>query len=350
MSDIERELLHRYLSGNASAEECERVEAWLAQDPRRWAQLAAEQSAIADVELSEGTVDEAKVEVWSRLAAHIGTEDMVAASRGRSRRAAREFPLQDRRRKWVPGQLAAALVMLMVGGGLAATILLRRQPVPAALRIATTAPAERATFRLPDGTQVMLGVASIIKYPVAFPDDRREVLLVGEAYFDVVHEHDRGFIVRAGDLIAKDVGTQFTVRAYADDPDARVVVRQGKVAIRAAAAEERSERIVGPGQLGRLGDHQVPTVEQADTAGYFAWTEGRLVLDAVPLKEALPQLGRWFDLEFRLADTTLGSVPLSATLRTSPTPEVLDNLAASLDMRLKRQGRTVTLYSAEKGR
>jgi ferric-dicitrate binding protein FerR (iron transport regulator) len=150
-------------------------------------------------------------------------------------------------------------------------------------------------------------------------------------------------------LVAKDLGTQFTVRVYPDDPSARVVVREGKVAIR-AVKDGTSELVVAPGQLGRLVEGGAPVVEQADTAAYFAWTEGRLVFDGTPLRDALPQLGRWFDLEFRLADTVLGDVPLTATLKSRPTPDVLDNLAASLGMRQRRQGRTVTLYSAPPGR
>jgi ferric-dicitrate binding protein FerR (iron transport regulator) len=69
----------------------------------------------------------------------------------------------------------------------------------------------------------------------------------------------------------------------------------------------------------------------------------------VPLREALPQLSRWFGLEFRLADSALGEVPLSATLRTRPTPEVLNNLAASLGMKQRRSGQVVTLYLARPG-
>jgi len=150
--------------------------------------------------------------------------------------------------------------------------------------------------------------------------------------------------------VARDVGTQFMVRVYPEDPGARIVVRQGRVAIRAAATANAAERVVAPGQLGRLGPGREPTIESADTAIWFGWTEGRLVFDGTPLREALPQLGRWFDLEFRLADTALAEVPLTATLKTEPTMDVLNNLAASLGMRQRRAGRIVTLYSTEPDR
>jgi transmembrane sensor len=147
--------------------------------------------------------------------------------------------------------------------------------------------------------------------------------------------------------VAQDLGTEFIVRAYPEDSAARVVVREGKVGIRAAASAQARQRVVSAGQLGRLGAGREPVVEAADTALYFAWTDGRLVFDRTPLRDALPELSRWFDLEFRLADTALGRVPLTATFRTQPTPDVLDNLAASLGMRQRRQGRVVTFDSIQ---
>jgi transmembrane sensor len=351
MSEMDWELLDRYLSGQASADERERIEAWLAEDPEHWVELTALRDAIANAALTESAIEEAKVEIWGRLEREVGGAGDLAGGgrqRRRQRRQARDFAPSSRR-PWVTmGQLAAALLLAVVGGSALGVLLFRWRPLaPAeAMRSAATTRGQRAVFRLPDGTRVVLGVASTLRYPGEFGSASREVSLEGEAYFEVVHEEHRPFLVRAGDLVAKELGTEFTVRAYPEDAGARVVVREGRVAVR-AAADGAPERVVAPGQLGRLGAEREPTVEPADTAIWFAWTEGRLVLDGIPLREALPQLSRWFDLDFRLADSALGEVPLSATLRTQPTPDVLNNLAASLGMRQRLKGRTVTFYSAE---
>jgi transmembrane sensor len=87
-------------------------------------------------------------------------------------------------------------------------------------------------------------------------------------------------------------------------------------------------------------------VEQADTAAYFAWTRGILMFDATPLREALPQLSRWYDLDFRLSDTSLGSVPLSGTLDRMLTDDRLELIAGSLGLRQTRSGRVVTFSSS----
>ena len=350
MSEMDWQLLDRYLSGDASPGEQERVEAWLAEDPEHWAELAAVREGLEKAAISDPAVEKAKAEVWARLEQEIGGAGKSAAKEPeRPRRRVPEFTVGARRR-FTTAQLAAALFVAVIGGTAIGFLLLRRpSSTPAeAMQVAKTTPGQRAMFRLSDGTQVILGVASVLRYPRTFRKESRELSLEGEAYFEVVHHQRRPFVVRAGDLVAKDLGTQFTVRAYPGEAGARVVVREGRVAIRAAAAGA-PERVVAPGQLGRLGANEEPTVEEADTAAYFAWTEGRLVFDGTPLRDALPQLGRWFDLEFRLADSALGDVPLTATLRTQPTTDVLNNLAASLGMRQRQQGRVVTLYSTKPG-
>ena len=349
MSEMDWQLLDRYLSGNASPEEQERMEAWLAEDPQHWAQLAAVREALEKAALSDPAVERARAEVWARIEREIGgAGNQAGRDRVKRPRRVPEFIVPTRQRWFTAARLAAALFVAVIGGTAIGFLLLRRpSSTPAeAMQVARTTPGQRAMFRLSDGTQVVLGVASVLRYPREFGKASREVSLEGEAYFEVVHQKSRPFVVRAGDLVAKDLGTQFTVRAYPDDAGARVVVREGRVAIRAASREAGGPlRVVAPGQLGRLGGGGEPMVERADTTAWFAWTEGRLVFDGIPLREALPQLGRWFDLEFRLADSALGDVPLSATLRTQPTPDVLNNLAASLGMRQRQNGRLVTIYS-----
>jgi transmembrane sensor len=345
MSEIDPQLLERYLADEVTTDERERVEAWLAEDPDHWSQLTALRDARAQAALSEPAVDQAKADVWARLERERGRAGVPPQGR---RPVLRDLALPARH--WSTAVQIAAAVLVTLAGAAAVGALLFRSHSQAAVpapKVATTARGQRATFRLPDGTHVMLGVASTLRYPASFDGGSRELSLEGEAYFEVVHDEQRPFVVRAGDLVARDIGTEFTVRAYPDEARARVVVRQGRVAIQAAGAAPTTEKVVAAGQLGGLRAGQAPVVEAADTAAAFAWTQGRLVFDRTPLREALPQLSRWFDLDFRLADSALGDVPLSATFTTQPTPDVLGNLAASLGMRERREGRTVTLYAAD---
>ncbi|QDK81034.1 DUF4974 domain-containing protein [Spirosoma sp. KCTC 42546] len=85
--------------------------------------------------------------------------------------------------------------------------------------------------RLPDGSQVTLHQGSQISFPRAFSTRQREVFLIGEAFFDVVRRPKQPFLVYTNQLTTKVLGTSFTVRAYANDKEAKVIVRTGKVSV-----------------------------------------------------------------------------------------------------------------------
>jgi transmembrane sensor len=348
MSEMDRELLDRYLSGDTSPEENARVEAWLAEDPHRWTELTALRDRIAEAALSESAVEEAKAEVWGRLEGEVGrVRDASARGRAGRRRGTRDFAL-SRRGPWFTGARLAAAVFLTVIGGSALGVLLfhRRATAPAeALRTATTTPGQRAKFRLSDGTQVILGVASTLRYPAAFRSESRQVSLEGEAYFEVAHDRGRPFTVRAADLVAQDLGTEFTVRAYPEDAGARVVVRQGRVAIRAVAlARSAGERVVAPGQLGRLGGGGDPMVEPADTVAWFAWTEGRLVFTNTPLLEAVRQIERWRDVEIHLSSPHIGERQFTTSFANESTSAILEVIGTGLGLDVVQTGpKTYTL-------
>src|SRR4051812_4176252 len=74
MTGIDRELLRRYLSGEARPDECELVDAWLKEDPGRWARLADLRSDVNDAALSETAIQQARAEVWARLEQDLGRE------------------------------------------------------------------------------------------------------------------------------------------------------------------------------------------------------------------------------------------------------------------------------------
>jgi transmembrane sensor len=348
MNDLDWDLFDRYLAGVATPAERERFERWLAEVPERAALLEALPGALAALE-RDVAVSELEA-VWDSVAERTGlTSTEPLGVRPAAPRPGRFVVAEPRRAGWRMGTGIAAAVVLATGAVLAARELLTdggRSAATAGERVVTVPRGERARFRLPDGTEVLLGAGSTLRHPRAFADRSREVTLEGEAYFTVEHDQRRSFRVRAGDLIATDLGTEFLVQAYPEQAGARVVVRSGTVAVQPVRAQDSRQpgRVVRPGELGRLDAEGVPLVEQADTAAYFAWTTGTLVFDGTPLREALPQLSRWYDLDFRLADSSLGAIPLSGRLDQTLTPSRLELLAGSVGLEQVQRGRMVTFY------
>jgi len=348
MNDLDWDLFDRYLAGAATPAERERFERWLAEEPEYGALLEAFRRTLSAL---EPDVVEAELEaLWDGVAERTGlTSAEPIGVRPADPRRGRFAVAESRKAGWRVGAGIAAAVVLATGAVLAARELLTDGGPSAATaeeRVVTVPRGERARFRLSDGTDVLLGAGSTLRHPRAFAGWSREVTLEGEAYFTVEHDEQRPFRVRAGDLIATDLGTEFLVQAYPEHAGARVVVRSGTVAVRPVQAQDSTKpgRVVRPGELGRIAADGVPLVEQADTAAYFAWTMGTLVFDGTPLREALPQLSRWYDLDFRLADSSLGAIPLSGRLDQTLTPSRLDLLAGSVGLEQVQRGRMVTFY------
>jgi transmembrane sensor len=213
-------------------------------------------------------------------------------------------------------------------------------------RTAATGRGECDTLWFDDGTRVVLGAVSTLRYSVPFGARTRDVYLAGEAYFEVSHDGRRPFRVHAGDATAEDLGTAFGVRAYAEDSTVRVVVAEGKVALGATMTGGTAPRaILTPGELGRLArGTAVPSVQHVDVATYLGWTRGRLAFDDAPLAEVVAELARWYHTDFRIADASVATRRLTGSFTGTSLPEMLAVLAPVLDVRFERIGDTVIIH------
>jgi len=84
---------------------------------------------------------------------------------------------------------------------------------------------------LTDGSTVILEPYSSLKYPIAFSNKQREVILKGEAFFDIVHDSISPFIIYANETITKVLGTSFTIKAFENNDQVEVIVKTGRVAV-----------------------------------------------------------------------------------------------------------------------
>ncbi|MCE7043769.1 FecR family protein [Dyadobacter sp. CY312] len=86
---------------------------------------------------------------------------------------------------------------------------------------------------LKDGSKITLQPNSTITYHEAFDGAERNVQLEGEAFFDVVKNPDRPFLVYFNDLTVRVLGTSFNIRSYGKEEGSRVTVKTGKVSVSA---------------------------------------------------------------------------------------------------------------------
>lgn len=85
---------------------------------------------------------------------------------------------------------------------------------------------------LPDGSEVWLNAGSHIRYNDNFIQKTRDVYLEGEAYFNVAHDADHPFIVRAGNITIRALGTTFNVHAYQNESKIEATLITGKILVK----------------------------------------------------------------------------------------------------------------------
>lgn len=147
-----------------------------------------------------------------------------------------------------------------------------------------------AEVTLADGTEVMLNAGSRLIYPQSFKGNTREVQLQGEAYFKVHHDALHPFVVHAGRVDTKVLGTEFNVRAYAAN-DTHVTLLQGSVQVSSSALSKR----IKPGEDAAFNGSSIQ-VRPVDTDGFVAWKQGEFYFDNESLLDIAKAIGRWYNV------------------------------------------------------
>lgn len=190
-----------------------------------------------------------------------------------------------------------------------------------------TAPGEKASIQLSDGTEASLSADTGLSVPNIFQQDKREVVLDGHAFFDVKEDPSRPFLIHTSDGIIEVLGTSFDVRAYSDEENIDVVVRNGVVQLSHSVNPENNA-IVNAGYRGRIiqGGESI-FVEWADNIeDHFGWLDGRLIFKQRSLSYVFRQLERWYNINIQVSDLhpEILEKEFTADLKTRSVTDVMD--------------------------
>lgn len=207
------ELLGKQLAGEISPDESVELKSILADNPV----LKNEHDVLQAYFESETVEDENADPVFERIKAQINVAEQAVLTVKKNR----SYGI------WL--KIAAVLAI-----ALAAVLVYNRATIfstqPALLNVQTKA-AEVKTIVLADGSTVKINSGSSLKYPKQFKADTREVYLSGEAFFEVHKDAAHPFIVHTADIAVKVLGTEFDVKAYANDTFTETTLIRGKVAV-----------------------------------------------------------------------------------------------------------------------
>jgi transmembrane sensor len=202
-----------------------------------------------------------------------------------------------------------------------------------------------ANLTLADGTKVWLNGGSKLSYPDIFRGDKREITLVGEAFFEVVHDAKRSFIVHTGNVKTHVLGTSFNVKAYLEDRFVKVDVATGKVGV---VMQKVKTVFLTPADEVVVNKKNNSTVvlKGVDINAVSGWKDGDFIVKNMPLPEVLNAIKHRYNVQIK-ADANLMDCSISANFTNVSLPNILKILsklvkgkvvAAGEDYRLKGRG------------
>lgn len=170
----------------------------------------------------------------------------------------------------------------------------------------TTPKGGQYQLALPDGTKVWLNAASSIVYPNSFRDDIREVMLEGEAYFEVAKDRTRPFIVNTEKQRVAVLGTSFNISAYSNDVITKTTLLTGSIRVNTVSEGEAhgEGRIMAPNQQSSIGQGNGIAVTPIDPLAAVAWKDGLFNFHGLSIDEAMKQIERWYDISVRYIGPT----------------------------------------------
>jgi len=198
---------------------------------------------------------------------------------------------------------------------------------------------------LSDGTKIWLNAGSQLMYPSTFDRKIREVLLFGEAFFEVAHNEKNPFIVRTDYIDIEVLGTSFDVSAYADDKNFETILVNGKVSLKVKkegffAGKEKF--YLEPNQRFQINKVEgVGRVSEVDVSVYTSWKDGMLKFEKEDLINVLRKLERYYNNTIQIKDPLLGSHKISGKLDLKNSlSEVLDviQLTVPIDWGKQKNG------------
>ena len=271
-------------------------------------------------------------------------------------------PFRPRSRSWLPvlpawfsrpvWATAFALTIALIAGVAVWQLGGRRSVETSAFKT------ERAIHRdisLPDGSRVRLGAKSQLF--VNFTSQTRYVVLEGgEAFFNVAKDKERPFLVQAGEVTVRAVGTEFNVRRVMDKTI--VTVTEGVVEVRQSVRpdDRRPRQATSPGApkaIRIVAGEQVSidpvaadvSVKEVDSEAVIAWQEGRLEFVDEPLGMVIETINRYSHREIVITDKAINEFHFSGTVSRDHIDEWLFALSEIFPVDVRRVGNETVLIS-----
>ena len=252
-------------------------------------------------------------------------------------------------RKYSPSKVyVAILAIMMVLGGMIHVFTgspkRTSQPTEMAYNQFLVPAGQRSQIQLADGTSVWLNSGSRLQFPVNFNSERRMVKLEGEAYFEVVTDKKKPFVVQTLGLEVKVHGTSFNVTSYANEAKDEVALLSGSVKV--AGLGGSNEIALQPGQkiVYTRSERLFTGPLNTDMATETAWRDGKLVFDDLSISEIAKKLERRYGVSIRIDSKNIEQLRFRGVFRNETLEQAMKAIQISAKFKYTIKDQEVIIY------
>ncbi len=274
---MDKDILHKYIIGEASPEEKEAVTRWVDSDKENMKEYLALRKLY-------------NITIWQNEPAHFTSER-----------------LSEGRKRWTLWAIGREVLKIAAIFAIAFSVVstynkaepetVRQEAVMQTIYVPA---GQRAELTLSDSTKVWLNAKTTLTFPSHFEGGNRSVTLDGEGYFNVTHNKNKPFIVKTEQYDIKVLGTEFNVHAYKGNPIFETSLLKGSVQIE--SANHRDNLLLEPNKKAYT-DHGQLKTSPITQYNYFLWKEGLICFDDNTIGDLFKKLQLYFDVNIIIQNT-----------------------------------------------
>lgn len=323
---MDESILIKYLQGKCTDEQSKAVEEWCALDEKNRQELEQLYCTLfitRSVEVMNAVDTEASLSRVKKQLFNSSNKQMPA----------NPFRLNAKVAMWIAASFLVGMISAVVF-----------QSSKTLNYSVNTLKGQRAQATLPDGSKVWLNGDSEITYHDAYWGFKREVELVGEAYFEVAHKKISPFVVTSKDIHVNVLGTKFNVRAKASDENMTTTLFEGSVKVNANTMVD--EFLLIPGQTLNINTKtkEAQLLAYAKPVDVLLWIDGNLKFDNNSLHEITETMEKLYDVRFIFEDENLKDERFTGSFTTDNSPEeILKVLTYTNYFKFSTEGNTIRL-------
>lgn len=178
---------------------------------------------------------------------------------------------------------------------------------------------QKLILSLSDGSDITLNGDSKLKYPERFEYNLREVYLEGEAFFNVIYDSSRPFIVHSGNLITTVLGTQFNINAFNNSNEISISLVEGKVKVTNKEKNGiKGNVILAPAQkLVYNLKNDFSSIKEFDSLQEIGWKDNIIVCNDESLEKVFTRLERAYGIKFEVTNKLYNKIKITTKFHNS---------------------------------